>query len=46
VQDEDYFLDVRVEEGVFDAGVGFADVLGVVGEVALEEALKEIEDYA
>lgn len=46
MEDEDYFLDGGVEEGFFDAGVCFADVLGVVGEVALEEALQEVEDYA
>ena len=46
MQDEDDLFDLGSEERFFDAGVCFADVLGGVGEVSLEEALEEVEDDA
>jgi hypothetical protein len=46
VQDEDYFGERGVVEvGLYDT-VAVADVLGCVGEVALDEALEDVEEDA
>jgi hypothetical protein len=46
VEDEDYFGEGGVVEvGLYDA-VAVANVLGCVGEVALDEALEDVEDNA
>jgi len=44
VQDQDDFVVLRVSEGIFDEGVAASCVLGVVEEVARDEALDEIEE--
>jgi hypothetical protein len=46
VEDEDDFLLVVVEKGVFDEDVAFSYVLGCVEEGALDKALNKIEDDA
>jgi hypothetical protein len=46
VQDEDDFGESGVVEvGLYDA-VAVSDVLGGIGEVALDETLDDVEDYA
>ena len=46
MEDEDYFGEGGVVEvGLYDA-VAVANVLGCVGEVALDEALEDVEDNA
>jgi hypothetical protein len=46
VEDEDYFGEFGVVEvGLYDS-VAVSDVLGCVGEVALDEALEDVEEDA
>ena len=46
MEDENYFGEGGVVEvGLYDA-VAVANVLGCVGEVALDEALEDVEDNA
>jgi len=46
MQDEDDFGEVWVVESGFYDFVAVADVHGCVVEVALDEALQDVEDYA
>lgn len=46
VEDEDNFLLVVIEKGVFDEDVAFAYVLGCVEEGALDKALDEVKNDA
>lgn len=46
VQDEDYLGQGGLVERSFDDGVASADVGCCVGEVALDKALEDVEDYA
>lgn len=46
VEEKDYFCVGGGVEGGFQVGVGEADAGGGVGEVALDEALEEVEDDA
>jgi hypothetical protein len=46
VEDEDYFGEGGVVEiGLYDA-IAVANVLGCVGEIALDEALEDVEEDA
>jgi hypothetical protein len=46
VEDEDYFGEAGVVEvGLYDA-IAVANVLGCVGEIALDEALEDVEEDA
>jgi hypothetical protein len=46
VQNEDDFLDMLFQKSIFDRDISFANIWRREAEVALDEALDQVEDYS